>query len=122
MKLSNEHMHGKHTQKEMYASLLARLPKFSGSQNPDAFINALEKQLVDRNISVDWLNTPEPTLEGNALTNYWSLLSADEKSTYAAAKAALLGCMGAVTISKVGSTLKHVPHVTLVFEYLIACF
>ena len=35
------------------------------------------------------------------MTNYWSLLSADEKSTYAAAKAALLGCMGAITISKV---------------------
>ena len=35
------------------------------------------------------------------MTNYWSLLSADEKSTYASAKAALFGCMGAVTISKV---------------------
>ena len=52
MKLSNEQMHDKHTQKEMYASLLAWLPKFSGSQNPDAFINALDKQLVDSNISV----------------------------------------------------------------------
>ena len=63
MKLSNEQMHDKHTQKEMYASLLARLPKFSGSQNPDAFINALEKQLVDCNISVEhWLNALESTL------------------------------------------------------------
>ena len=35
------------------------------------------------------------------MANDWSLLSADEKSTYAAAKAALLGCKGVVTISKI---------------------
>ena len=73
----------------MQNSYCTRFPKLSGTQNPNDFI-ALEKQI----------KCSRATTEGRALTNYLSLLSADKKSAYAAANTALLGCLDAVTISK----------------------
>ena len=64
--------------RETYATLLARLPKFYGKQAPNAFLQALEKQLVDNeNHAAKWLSALENSLQGPALSNYWNLIAPD---------------------------------------------
>ena len=88
--LNNEEVHERQVLRETYAVLLVRLPKFYGKQAPNAFLQALEKQLVDNEIpAAKWLSALENSLQGPALSNYWNL-----------AKEALFRCMGMVVTSR----------------------
>ena len=101
IRLNNEEAHERQVVGETYAALLARLPKFYGKQAPNAFLQALEKQLVDNEISAaKWLSALENSLQGLALTNYWNLIAPEERGDYESAKEALLRCMEMVVISR----------------------
>ena len=50
---ANAEMHERHQQRESQLTLLGRLSKYNGEQNPAAFLQALEKQLDDHNFPRD---------------------------------------------------------------------
>ena len=91
---------------EAYAALLGRLPKFLGDQMPHGFLQALEKQLKDHEVSeARWLTAMESCLEGKALTIDWNLIDTSDREDYASAKQAIMRCLGppiATRIDQVG--------------------
>ena len=92
---ANAEMHERHQQRQSQLTLLGRLPKYNGEQNPAAFLQALEKQLDDHNFPRDqWQAALENCLTQKAQQLYWNLTVPEERGTYLLAKNAIVRCMG----------------------------
>ena len=101
MRLANTEIHKHLAQKQSYAALMARLPKFEGKRMPTAFIQSLEKQLKDNAIPEGiWLQALEACLQGKASASYWTLVEERDRQDYESAKCAVLRCLGPPTPNK----------------------
>ena len=84
---ANAEMHERHQQRQSQLTLLGRLPKYNGEQNPAAFLQALEKHLDDHNFPRDqWQAALENCLTEKAQQLYWNLTVPEERGTYLLAK------------------------------------
>ena len=92
---ANAEMYERHQQRQSQLTLLARLSKYNGVQNPTAFLQALEQQLVDHNFPRDqWQAALENCLTGKAQQLYWNLTVPEERGIYLLAKNAKVRCLG----------------------------